>query len=122
MSLYVTCILSVADLVPTEDDVWSLRVGVSGELVQPVPGGHQALVAGHVEHQDEAHGVPEEGGGEAPEPLLAGGVPQLELDPLTPGRATLSLAMISLRSPPGDFLLSEVDPHSADKPAKHRIY
>ena len=77
--------LSEADLVTTEDDVWSLRVGVSGELVQPVPCGHQALVAGHVEHQDEAHGVPEEGGGEAPEPLLAGGVPELELDPLTPG-------------------------------------
>ena len=108
-----------ADLVATEDDVWSLRVGVSGELVQPVPGGHQALVAGHVEHQDEAHGVPEEGGGEAPEPLLAGGVPELELDPLTPGQAALSLMMISLRSPPRDLLLSEVDPHGADKPAKH---
>ena len=78
-------VLSETDLVTTEDDVWSLRVGVGGELVQPVPGGHEALVTGHVKHQDEAHGVPEEGGGEAPEPLLAGGVPELELDPLTPG-------------------------------------
>ena len=112
----------MCDLVPAEDDVGAGGVGVGGELVQPVPGGQEGLLAGHVEHQYEAHGVPEEGGGEAPEPLLAGGVPQLELDPLTPGRATLSLAMISLSSPPGDFLLSEVDPHSADKPAKHRKY
>ena len=31
-----------------------------------------------VKHEDEAHGVPEEGGGQAPEPLLARRVPQLQ--------------------------------------------
>ena len=67
----------VTDLVAAEHDVRGLSVGVSGELVQPVPGGQEGLLAGHVEHQYEAHGVPEEGGGEAPEPLLASRVPQL---------------------------------------------
>ena len=67
----------MTDLVAAEDDVRGVRVGVSGELVQPVPGGQEGLLAGHVEHQYEAHGVPEEGGGEAPEPLLPRSVPQL---------------------------------------------
>ena len=89
---------------------------MSGELVQPVPGRHQALIARHVEHEDEAHGVPEEGGGEAPEPLLARSVPQLELDPLTPGRP---LTRLSLRAPPSDLLLPEVNPNRADEPSPH---
>ena len=70
-----------------------------GELVQPVPGAQQGLVARQVEHQQEPHCVPEEegprvtvsrdhspeeGGGEAAEPLLARRVPQLQLDTLTP--------------------------------------
>ena len=79
-----------------------------GELVQPVPGAQQGLVARQVEHQQEPHRVPEEegprvtparvpstcqvsrdhspeeGGGEAAEPLLARRVPQLQLDTLAP--------------------------------------
>ena len=106
----------VTDLVAAEDDVRGVRVGVSGELVQPVPGGQEGLLAGHVEHQYEAHGVPEEGGGEAPEPLLARSVPQLELDPLTPGRP---LTRLSLRAPPSDLLLPEVNPNRADEPSPH---
>lgn len=34
----------------------------------PVPDVEETLLIGQVEHQQEAHGVPEEGGGEAAEP------------------------------------------------------
>ena len=93
----------VGHLVPAEHDVRGGGVGVRGELVQPVPGAQQGLVARQVEHQQEPHRVPEEegprvpstcqvsrdhspeeGGGEAAEPLLARRVPQLQLDTLTP--------------------------------------
>ena len=99
----------VGHLVPAEHDVRGGGVGVRGELVQPVPGAQQGLVARQVEHQQEPHRVPEgahvsaarvtstchhqhvsrdhspeEGGGEAAEPLLARRVPQLQLDTLAP--------------------------------------
>ena len=41
------------------------------------------LKVGEVEDENEGHRVPEEGGGQRPEPLLPRGVPHLQLDPLT---------------------------------------
>ena len=70
-------------LVATEDNVWGGGVGVGGELVQPVPGADQGVVIGQVEHQQEAHGVTEEGRGQTAKPFLTSSVPQLQLDPLT---------------------------------------
>ena len=52
----------VGHLVPAEHDVRGCGVGVRGELVQPVPGAQQGLVARQVEHQQEPHRVPEEEG------------------------------------------------------------
>ena len=49
----------VGHLVPAEHDVRGGGVGVRGELVQPVPGAQQGLVARQVEHQQEPHRVPE---------------------------------------------------------------
>ena len=45
-------------------------------------------MVGQVKHEEEAHGVPEEGRGQTPEALLARGVPQLQLDALTPSLAS----------------------------------
>ena len=56
----------VGHLVPAEHDVRGGGVGVRGELVQPVPGAQQGLVARQVEHQQEPHRVPEEEGPRVP--------------------------------------------------------
>ena len=45
-------------------------------------------MVGQVKHEEEAHGVPEEGRGQTPEALLTRRVPQLELDALTASLAS----------------------------------
>ena len=45
-------------------------------------------MVGQVKHEEEAHGVPEEGCGQTPEALLTRRVPQLELDALTASLAS----------------------------------
>lgn len=39
-----------------------------GQLTHPVPDVEEALLAGQIEHQQEAHGVPEERRGQTAEP------------------------------------------------------
>ncbi len=62
-------------LVAHENDVRVLAVGVRLQLGDPVADVEEGELAGQVEHEDEAHGVAEEGGGEGAEALLAGCVP-----------------------------------------------
>lgn len=60
--------LSVATRDPTENI--DLLRGGAAEVTRthPVPDVEEALLTGQVEHQQEAHGVSEESGGEAAEP------------------------------------------------------
>ena len=73
---------------------------MSGQLIKPVsderiktalnlknisifqPCTKEGVVISQVEHEEEAHGVPEEGCGQTPEALLTCRVPQLELNAL----------------------------------------
>ena len=56
-------------LVAAKNNVWVLAIGVEPELVEPGLDTHEGLLACDVEHDDEAHGVAEEGSCQAPEPV-----------------------------------------------------
>ena len=67
-----------------------------------------------VKHEDEAHGVPEEGGGQAPEPLLARRVPQLQLDPLAASLEMNGKLVLCLQKVAKKFLPIFPKSHSSD--------
>jgi len=66
-----------------EDHLLHVGAGVLLNVPDPVLDIVKGLLVGDVVHQHNAHGSSVVGRGDGPEPLLAGGVPDLELDLLT---------------------------------------
>jgi len=78
-------------LVAAEHYVRILRVGVRPQLRQPVGRLQEALLAGQVEDEQEAHGVAVESGCQRPEALLPGGVPDLQVDAVAASAGVVQL-------------------------------